>query len=255
MPSVVETVFVFLLVVVTSIFEYVYFWPRFRADVAAGKPGTRTRAYQKGIAGQWFFALGALVIWSRSARSWTALGFTTPHGWRFAVALVIVIAALALLGLQLWSVLRLSIERRIAARPQLGGVAFMLPRTRRDEAWFVALSVTAGFCEELLYRGYLPWFFSPWLGTTGALAAVVVLFGAGHIYQGRKGAIRATLAGAVMAGVFLVTGSLIPGMIAHALIDIGGGTIGYLILRDDDTVSERSRAERSAPPLESAAAR
>ena len=253
MPSALDVVFAFVLVVVTTIFEYVYFWPRFRADIAAGRPGARYRAYRKGIIGQWLFALTALAIWIRNERSWSALGITIGHGWQLTASILIVLAAVGLLAVQLWSVLRLSAERRIRARPQLGAVAFMLPRTRQDETWFIVLSITAGFCEELLYRGYLAWLFSPWLGKAGALVAVTILFGIGHLYQGRKGAVRATIAGAVMAAIVLVTGSLIPGMIAHALIDIGGGTVGYLILRDDESSGDERGGTQVAPAaLESA---
>jgi hypothetical protein len=35
-----------------------------------------------------------------------------------------------------------------------------------------------------------------------------------------------------MAALVLVTGSLIPAMIVHALVDIGSGTLGYWLLRD-----------------------
>ena len=38
--------------------------------------------------------------------------------------------------------------------------------------------------------------------------------------------------GAFMAALVLVTNSLIPAMIVHALIDIGSGTLGYWLLRD-----------------------
>jgi membrane protease YdiL (CAAX protease family) len=178
------------------------------------------------------FALTAMTIWATYDRSWRALGLIMPHRWRLALSIVIVLAALALMALQLWSVARLSVERRIAARPKLGALAFMMPRTHQDEAWFLALSVTAGFCEELLFRGYLPWFFAPWLGTFGAMAFAVLLFGAGHAYQGRSGAVRAGIAGAVMALIVLVTGSLLPAMIFHALIDVSGGIVGYWLLRD-----------------------
>jgi membrane protease YdiL (CAAX protease family) len=109
-----------------------------------------------------------------------------------------------------------------------------LPHTARDERWFLALCVTAGFCEELLYRGYLVWFFAPWLGRMGAMAFAVAIFGVSHAYQGRKGAIRATIAGAVMAAIVLATDSLIPAMIVHGLIDVGGGTVGYWLLRDQE---------------------
>jgi len=231
MPSLTDVVFVFAFVVV-SVLEYVYFWPRFRADVAAGKPSARVSAYRGGVLAEWTFAIAAIAIWISFARPWGAMRLALPHGWRLGIGLLFVLAAVGFVILQLWSVARLPVERRVAARPKLGTVGFMLPHTAREQRWFLALSVTAGFCEELLFRGYLPWFFAPWLGSLGAMALVVVLFGIGHAYQGRSGTIRATLAGAFMAALVLVTDSLIPAMIVHALIDIGSGTLGYWLLRD-----------------------
>jgi len=232
MASLTDVVFVFLLVVVASVIEYVYFWPRVRAEVAAGKPSARVSAYRRGVLGEWAFTIAALAIWTAFARPWSAMRLGLPHGWRLGVGILFVLAAVGLVALQLWSVARLSVERRVAARPKLEKVAFILPRTAREQRWFLALSATAGFCEELLFRGYLPWFFAPWLGSVGAMALVVVLFGVGHAYQGRSGAVRATLAGAFMAALVLVTDSLIPAMIVHALIDIGSGTLGYWLLRE-----------------------
>ena len=237
MPSLTDVVFVFALVVVASVLEYVYFWPRVRADVAAGKPSARVSAYRRGVFGEWGFTIAALAIWTAFARPWSAMRLGLPHGWRLGVGALFVLAAVGLVVLQLWSVGRLPAERRIAARPKLKSVAFILPHTAREHGWFLALSTTAGFCEELLYRGYLPWFFAPWLGSVGAMALVVVLFGLGHAYQGRSGAVRATLAGAFMAALVLVTNSLIPAMIVHALIDIGSGTLGYWLLREYPSAS------------------
>ena len=242
MPALVDVVFVFVVVVVASIFEYAYFWPRFRADVAAGKASARVAAYRRGVLGEWVFTIAAIAIWTTFARPWSAMRLGLPHGWRLGVGVVFVLAALGLVVLQLWSVARLPVERRIAARPKLGDLVFMLPHTAREQRWFLTLSTTAGFCEELLYRGYLPWFFAPWLGSVGAMALVVVLFGIGHAYQGRSGAVKATLAGAFMAALVLVTDSLIPAMIVHALIDIGSGTLGYWLLRDYPETSPGAEA-------------
>ena len=228
----VDWVYVVLLLVGATAYEYLYFWPRFRAAVTAGQRDARLGAYRRGVIGQWLLALTALALWTNQGRSWELLGVVQPHGWRLGLGIGIVLAAVGLLTLQLWSVRRLPRERRIAARPKLGSLEFMLPHTAGEEGWFVALSLTAGFCEELLYRGYLPWFFTPWLGRPLAMLLIVLVFGASHLYQGRSGAIKATIAGAVMAAIVLATGSLIPAMITHALVDIGGGTVGYWLLRE-----------------------
>jgi hypothetical protein len=242
MPGRVDLVFAFFLVVVASVVEYAYFWPRFRADVAAERPRTRARGYRRVIIGEWLFAFAAIAIWATRDRPWSSLRLSLPHGWRLAVSGLLVIASLALVLVQLSSVARLSAARRAAAhdklaaaaaRGKLASVAFLLPRTRDEATWFVALSATAGFCEELLYRGYLPWLFAPWLGSIGGMALGVLIFGSSHAYQGLRGAVKATITGAVLATIVLATGSLIPAMILHALIDAVGGTVGYLLLRND----------------------
>jgi hypothetical protein len=241
-PTLIDIGFAILLIVVASVVEYLYFWPRFRAEAASERPGARRRAYRRIAIGEWGFALGALAIWRVYSRLWPVLGFATPHGWRAVVGGTIAVAGLALVTLQLWSVLRLPPATRVAVRPKLGALAFMLPRTRRELSWFLMVSATAGFCEELLYRGYLPWFFARWLGTIGAMTLAVLIFGVSHIYQGRAGVLKASIAGAVMAALVLVSGSLFPAMILHALIDASGGTVGYLLLRDYPPVAVAARA-------------
>lgn len=233
MPVSVDFVYVVFLVGVASLFEYYYFWPRLRARTAAGDPGARLWAYRRGIAGQWAFAAVLALMWIHYCRSVADLRLTPPVGWRLIASAVLVALMLAFVAYQLKSVFKLSLERRAAARPKLATVGFILPHTRSDHRWFLALSLTAGICEELLYRGYLVWFLTPWLGLAGAYFGVIVLFGVGHLYQGRNGATRATAAGAAMTGFVALTGWLIPAMIIHALVDAGSGTVGYLILRDE----------------------
>src|SRR5580693_7215237 len=82
-------------------------------------------------------------------------------------------------------------------------------------------AVTAGFCEELVFRGYLQ---RQGLALTGSVALAVltqgVLFGVAHWYQGVKMVIVITALGIVF-GIFANwRKSLRPVMIAHALADI-----------------------------------
>ncbi len=97
--------------------------------------------------------------------------------------------------------------------------------------WFV-VSVSAGVCEEIGFRGYLQKQFSAFTGRTWpAVALQAILFGAVHSYQGLRGAI--TLAGyGVLFGILAVRRkSLRPGMIQHTAQDFLSGIAASLIAR------------------------
>ncbi len=100
----------------------------------------------------------------------------------------------------------------------------LLPRTPGEKAAFLGVSITAGVCEELVFRGFL----IPALEVaTGSLGLAVVLscavFGLLHSYQGMIGIVRTAVLGFVLAIPFLVTGSILPSMIAHAAFDVIAG--------------------------------
>ncbi|MEP6729001.1 MAG: CPBP family intramembrane glutamic endopeptidase [bacterium] len=249
MPVLADFLFVFVLVVAASVAEHYWFWPSFRSEVAAGEPDARVRGYRRGIVAQWSFVIAASTIWTSHGRSLVELRLVAPDRWKLAVGGALVIAMLVLVWVQHRSITRLTEERRVAVGLKFGAVAFLLPHTLREHRWFLGLSITAGICEELLYRGYLTWFLSPWLGTAGAYLAVIALFGIGHAYQGRKGATRATLAGAVMAAIVLATGWLVPAMIIHALIDMSSGTAGFMLLRESRPENSLLRGAHGVEPL------
>lgn len=98
-----------------------------------------------------------------------------------------------------------------------------LPNTGAERAAFALLSLSAGVCEEVLYRGFLIRLLHEGalaLPVGGALAISSLLFGLGHAYQGWKGMLSTTIGGLALGLVFLLSGSLIPGVILHALMDL-----------------------------------
>jgi membrane protease YdiL (CAAX protease family) len=102
-------------------------------------------------------------------------------------------------------------------------IAFILPVTREERSWFLAVCLTAGVCEEILYRGFLirylsdfPWHTTLWIG----LGISTLAFGMAHIYQGLTGIIGTALLGALLAVIFFITGSLWLPIAIHALIDL-----------------------------------
>jgi membrane protease YdiL (CAAX protease family) len=65
-----------------------------------------------------------------------------------------------------------------------------------------------------------------------------VIFGIGHLYQGVKPALATAVLGFALGGVFVVTGSLLIPMIAHALLDLR-----VLILLPEGVVETSAGAE------------
>jgi len=102
-------------------------------------------------------------------------------------------------------------------------LAFFLPVTPRERAGWVVVSVTAGLCEEVIFRGFLlhylhagPWHFSLVI----ALIAAAAIFGLQHLYQGAAGVVQTTIIGAVFGAIFLATGSLVVPMLLHCIMDL-----------------------------------
>jgi membrane protease YdiL (CAAX protease family) len=108
----------------------------------------------------------------------------------------------------------------------------LAPHTRSELGWWLAVSLSAGFCEEFVFRGYLIWVFQPLLGLWGAAAFSVVVFAAAHAYQGAKGILATGVVGSLLTLVVLISGSLLPAIALHALTDIGTGLVAWLALRN-----------------------
>lgn len=106
-------------------------------------------------------------------------------------------------------------------------VFFLLPRGRREKAWFVLLALAAAVCEEYVYRGVALHVVEAWTGRAWPAVAVTSLsFGLAHGYQRAAGVLRATLLGVLLAAPVVRTGSLLPAVAAHfainAVIGLGG---------------------------------
>jgi hypothetical protein len=136
-----------------------------------------------------------------------------------AVAMLFWIVVVAVL-----TILELALKFRgmDAARP-------LLPQTGRELAAFVILAVTAGFCEEFVFRGYLQRQFLA-LAQRDWIANVLqaIIFGAAHLYQGWRAVIAITAYGALFGILAAMRKSLRPGMMQHAAQDGVGGIVWFL---------------------------
>jgi len=107
--------------------------------------------------------------------------------------------------------------------PMDGDLKFVLPRNLEQAIIWVPLSFTAGFCEEVMFRGYLMTRLRLLFKTKSWIPSILIssmAFGLCHTYQGLSGFIVITVYGAMFALLYIRTGSIWPGIIAHALQDV-----------------------------------
>jgi uncharacterized protein len=103
---------------------------------------------------------------------------------------------------------------------------FILPHGGAEITMWIALSVTAGICEETIFRGYLQ---RQFIVLTKNVPAGILLsaaaFGAAHAYQGIRMVTMIGLFGAMFGMLAHWRGSIRPGIIAHAWQDSLNGVL------------------------------
>lgn len=214
---------------------YAYFgYRKIKHNLVANKPGARTSDYKETIAWLWVLGLFALINWKIQDRSLLDLGMGLPSQWPAWLGLILV----ALLGFILFSQLRKlseDKEQRQSLCKQLSDapVSEFLPRTRQELKWFFLLSISAGICEEILFRGFLTWYFEQFTATALAVVLSSIVFGAAHSYQGWQGSFRAGVMGLILAVSYVLTGSLWVPILLHIGADMYAGTLGWLAFAED----------------------
>ena len=203
-----------LVVVVQGVLSY-------RAAVSFGKvhalvDANRAGLYERTMVTEWvMLGLVLIGVWWHGSSLLTVLG----ERWRSVRHL------LRDVGI---AVLLLMVTIAISSFGRGGGGASaahsILPQGRTEMWLWVALSVTAGICEEAIYRGYLQ---RQFIAVTKNVPAGIVLsaaaFGGAHLYQGVPQALKIALLGVVCGIVAYWCKTVRPGMISHAWQDILGG--------------------------------
>jgi membrane protease YdiL (CAAX protease family) len=109
-----------------------------------------------------------------------------------------------------------------------GIVAKLAPASPAELVLWTALSISAGICEELIFRGYLQQQFTVLTHRTVlGIAIAAILFGSAHLYEGVCGALLIMLYGALFGILAHLRRSLRPGIFAHAWHDALSGFVLY----------------------------
>jgi membrane protease YdiL (CAAX protease family) len=175
------------------------------------------------------YARTLLILWSITALALWALrlhgqspadvGFVPPR--EPVAAYLAVLAWFIIMTVAFGAARRGSVDQSYAE-----GIRRVVPLTTSDWFWYVPVALSAGLCEEFLYRGYA---LTVLATLTGSVAVGVVVstaaFGLAHAYQGPRGIAGTTIFGFFFALVFVAWGSLWPCIIGHALQDLVAGAL------------------------------
>ncbi len=108
----------------------------------------------------------------------------------------------------------------------------LLPKSLLEVLIWIATCVTAGFCEEMMFRGYLQRQFNALSGNVvvGVLAQGLV-FGLFHSYQGWKNVVVISVLGVLYGVMAAWRGNLRVNIVAHAWSDIWEGWLRFVVIR------------------------
>ena len=109
---------------------------------------------------------------------------------------------------------------------------FLIPSGPAENVAFLLLTISAGFCEEVIYRGYFQRQFAAIAHSVFAgVALQAILFGASHGYQGVRYMMVIAALGGLFGGLARWRKSLRPGMIAHTGQDLLSGVLLKMLSR------------------------
>ena len=218
-----QHVLVLVMIVVTPLYDW-YEIPRLKAST---NPRKKIGFYRTIVVSEWVCALVAVgtigmatvfflrrvqgeIGWLDAGSRWRIFAEGMTAG---AFLVILLPAVIALRSEKLR-------EKSVKASKRL---RFMLPSTGEERRWWWLLCITAGICEEILYRGFLLHYLHTMpfhLNLTWALVVSSLIFGIGHSYQGVAGMVSTAVIGFLLGVMFLITGSLWLPIVVHAVMDL-----------------------------------
>ena len=190
----------------------------------ANLPGISSRlsSYFTMLAIEWF---PVLLIWLALRRRGLSIGTLVSGRWHtlgmffkdLGLAVGFLVVVVPLVGI---------------LASLLGGVAETVvanitPKTGFELTVWLGLAATGGFCEELVFRGYLTQQFSTWTGSRAlGIALQGVAFGLAHGYY-HWAMVAPMVQGWLLGLLAYWRKSLRPGMLAHGVQDALGGLVSF----------------------------
>ncbi len=131
--------------------------------------------------------------------------------------------------LQYRSVGKITINDVQNVKEKLKDIYYYLPKTLKELVVFILLSLSAGVCEEIIFRIFLFHFLNEYLYTIGAIVLTNLIFAFTHIGNGNINLISSFMLGLLFSTIYYFTNNIWIAILLHISIDINTGLLGFRV--------------------------
>jgi hypothetical protein len=186
---------------------------------------TFLRFYFRRIFSSWVLLGITGIILLHDGIPLSRIGLLLPNPWW--PTLLAFIGVGILFSLLLVMHLRVRNDEQLEAKLAREKRRLALPRTSSERLVWVGVSINAGIWEEIVFRGFLPWYVAHHVTFFGfsvpfvwAAILSLILFSLAHLYQGWGGVLGVGFIGITLAVLYALTGNLCASILWHLLFDV-----------------------------------
>jgi membrane protease YdiL (CAAX protease family) len=126
-----------------------------------------------------------------------------------------------------FSQLRVDAQNFHSYKSRLSPFSHYLPINKTQRNYFILLSISAGICEELIFRLFLVNFVNEFIHIIISIILINLIFGAAHLGSGLKNMLSATMLGLIFSIIYYYTNNIWIPMFIHTVIDLSTGIVNY----------------------------
>lgn len=169
-----------------------------------------------------FWGLTILILLNSYFYTHPELNFTPKLSF---INIIISIAVIGFAYFQ-YTTTRVSEDSAMVLKEKLKDIYYYLPKNDKELKWFLLLSISAGICEEIIFRLFMFEFLNETTHLIIAFVLTNLIFSLTHIGSGKKNLLSSFILGLLFSMIYYFTNNIWIAIILHVFIDINVGILG-----------------------------